>query len=294
MGNCDHDRHALRDRERDQRADRADGHEFDRGGRLDLGTTIRSLLGNDLPLIEDTVTIEHLLAHRSGIGDYFDEEIERPKDAYILPIPVHELAMTEPYVRVLDGFPTKFPPGERFSYSNSGYVVLALLAERVSGIPFHDLVVQRVCEPASMVDTAFLRSDELPARTALGYIDPNGHRTNVLHLAVRGTGDGGVYTTAADMHNFWMALFAGRIVRTKTVTEMLRPRSDVAGDPSGRYGLGFWLFPQLGLVELHGSHASASFQTDHSDDRRLTYTVLSNTTEGAWPVSNHLDEIHLG
>jgi CubicO group peptidase (beta-lactamase class C family) len=106
--------------------------------RLELGTTARSVLGDDLPLIEDAVTVEHLLAHRSGIGDYFDEEIERPKDAYILPIPIHELATTEPYVRVLDGFPTKFPPGERFSYSNSGYVVLAL---RVSGIPFHDLVV---------------------------------------------------------------------------------------------------------------------------------------------------------
>jgi CubicO group peptidase (beta-lactamase class C family) len=185
----------------------------------------------------------------------------------------------------------RFPPGERFSYSNSGYVILALLAERVSGVPFPDLVVQRVCEPGAMVDTAFLRSDDLPERTALGYIDPNGHRTNVLHLAVRGTGDGGIYTTAADMHAFWKALFAGQIVRTDTLTELLRPRSDVAGDPPGQYGLGFWLFPQLDVVELHGSDAGVSFLTDHSAERRLTYTVLSNTTEGAWPVSYHLDEI---
>jgi hypothetical protein len=47
-------------------------------------------------------------------------------------------------------------------------------------------------------------------------------------------------------------------------------------------------------VELHGSDAGVSFQTDHSADRRLTYTVLSNTTEGAWPVSYHLDEILSG
>jgi hypothetical protein len=72
---------------------------------------------------------------------------------------------------------------------------------------------------------------------------------------------------------------------------MMRPRSDVAGEPPGRYGLGFWLFPQLDLVELHGSDAGVSFQTDHSADRSLTYTMLSNTTEGAWPVSYHLDEI---
>jgi CubicO group peptidase (beta-lactamase class C family) len=263
-------------------------------GRLELGTTARSLLGDDLPLIEDAVTIEHLLAHRSGIGDYFDEEIERPKDAYILPIPVHELATTEAYLRILGGFPKKFPPGQRFSYSNAGYVVLALLAERASGIPFHDLVLKRVCEPAGMADTAFLRSDDLPERTALGYVDPDGHRTNVLHLAVRGTGDGGMYTTAADMHAFWAALFAGRIVPTDTVAEMLRPRSDVAGDPPGQYGLGFWLFPTLELVELHGSDPGVSFQADHNAARGLTYTVLSNTTEGAWPVSYHLDRILSG
>jgi CubicO group peptidase (beta-lactamase class C family) len=122
-------------------------------------------------------------------------------------------------------------------------------------------------------------------------VDPDGHRTNVLHLAVRGTGDGGIYTTAADMHAFWAALFGGRIVPTDTVAEMLRPRSDVAGDPPGQYGLGFWLFPTLDVVELHGSDAGVSFQTDHSADRRLTYTVLSNTTEGAWPIAKHLDEL---
>jgi CubicO group peptidase (beta-lactamase class C family) len=43
-------------------------------GRLDLGTTARSVLGNDLPLIDEAVTVEHLLAHRSGIGDYYDED----------------------------------------------------------------------------------------------------------------------------------------------------------------------------------------------------------------------------
>ena len=52
-------------------------------------------------------------------------------------------------------------------------VVLALIAERISAVPFHDLVLQRVCEPAGMRDTAFLRSDELPGRTALGYLDIN-------------------------------------------------------------------------------------------------------------------------
>ena len=65
-------------------------------------------------------------------------------------------------------------------------------------------------------DTAFLRSDELPARVALGYLSEEGLRTNVFHLPVRGNGDGGIYTTAADMVSFWWALSAGRIVTPST------------------------------------------------------------------------------
>ena len=131
-------------------------------GMLELSTSARSLLGRDLPLIGDEVTVEQLLAHRSGIGDYLDEESDLDIDDYLMPVPVHELATTEQYVVALDGHPTKFAPDERFSYCNGGYVVLALIAERVSGVPFHELVVERVCEPAGMPDTEFLRSDKLP------------------------------------------------------------------------------------------------------------------------------------
>jgi CubicO group peptidase (beta-lactamase class C family) len=148
-------------------------------GTIELRTTARSLLGEDLPLIDDAVTIEHLLAHRSGIGDYFDEDLPGEITDYVLSVPVHTLAETEDYLAALDGFPTKFPPDERFSYCNGGYAVLALLAERASGVPFRELVARRVCEPAGMSDTGFLRSDELPARAAVGYLDADGLRTNV-------------------------------------------------------------------------------------------------------------------
>jgi CubicO group peptidase (beta-lactamase class C family) len=209
-------------------------------------------------------------------------------------IPVHELGDTESYVRILDGFPMKFPPGEGFSYSNGGYVVLGLLAERATGVPFQDLVSQRVCQPAGMVDTEFLRSDDLPERVALGYLEQTGNRTNVLHLPVRGAGDGGIYTTADDVHRLWAALYAGRIVPTDVVAEMLRPRSDIEADPPGQYGLGFWMFPTQHVVELHGSDAGVSFQTDSNQEKDLIYTVLSNRTDGAWPVSYHLDEFFSG
>ena len=259
-------------------------------GRLKMTTTARSVLGKDLPLIDDEVTIEHLLAHRSGIGDYFDEEVDRPITDYVLAIPVHELEITERFLRVLDGYPSKFAPDERFSYCNGGYVVLALIAERTSGTLFHELVEQRVCGPAGMRHTRFLRSDELPGRAALGHLEEDGGRSNIFHLPVRGTGDGGIYSTAADISCLWTAMFAGRIVSMDRIAKMVRPHSDVPEKPA-RYGLGFWLHESRDVVELHGYDAGVSFRSVHDPAERLTYTVLSNTTEGAWPLTEHLDEL---
>ena len=67
-------------------------------GSLDLSTTARSVLGRDLPLIGDDVTVEHLLSHRSGIGDYLDEDADHEITDYLMPVPVHELATTEQYL----------------------------------------------------------------------------------------------------------------------------------------------------------------------------------------------------
>ena len=259
-------------------------------GSLDLSTTARSVLGRDLPLIGDDVTIEHLLSHRSGIGDYLNEDAGHELADYVMPVPVHELATTEEYLAVLGGHRTKFAPDEQFAYNNGGYVVLALIAERTSGVPFHELVRQRVCEPAGMVDTEFLRSDELPGRAALGYLEIDGvARTNVFHLPVRGSGDGGIYSTVADVSFFWSALFAGRIVSTDRVAELVRARSDVPRQ-SMRYGLGFWLHESSDVVLLEGCDAGVSFRSAHDPQRSITHTVISNTSDGAWPIARLLAE----
>ena len=259
-------------------------------GALELSTPVRSVLGSDLPLIADDVTVEHLLSHRSGIGDYLDENLGYDVSDYVMPVPVHKLARSEDYLAVLDGHPTKFPAGERFEYCNGGYVVLALVAERTSRVPFHELVRRRVCEPAGMVDSRFLRSDDLPGRTALGYLEVDGAwRTNVLHLPLRGTGDGGIYTTLADVTAFWRAFFAGRIVSSDWVAELVRPRSD-APSHSKRYGLGFWLAPEGDVVMLEGYDAGVSFHTAHDPGSGITHTVISNTSEGAWPIARLLTE----
>ena len=259
-------------------------------GSLELSTTARSVLGRDLQLISDDVTVEHLLSHRSGIGDYLDEDADHEITDYLMPVPVHELATTEDYLVALDGHAAKFSAGEQFSYCNGGYVVLALLAERISGTPFHELVRRRVCEPAGMDDSEFLRSDELPGRAALGYLTSDaGSRTNMLHLPVRGSGDGGIYSTAADVSSFWSSLFAGRIVSADWISEMVRPRSDVPR-MSSRYGLGFWLHETSDVVMLEGYDAGVSFRSVHDPSRGITQTVISNTSDGAWPIARFFAE----
>jgi CubicO group peptidase (beta-lactamase class C family) len=168
-------------------------------------------------------------------------------------------------------------------------VVLALVAERVTRTSFHDLVRELVCQRAGMRDTEFLRSDELPARAARGYLAGDGLRTNVLHLPVRGSGDGGVYCTAADLRSMWLAMFAGRIVSTKWVAELTRARSDVPAERK-RYGLGFWLHASRDVVALEGYDAGVSFRSVHDPSANLTHTVISNTSTGAWPITRRLDE----
>jgi len=258
-------------------------------GTLALDTTARSLLGDGLPLVADDVTVEHLLAHRSGIGDYLDEETVDDINDHVMPVSVHELATTEGFLPLLAGHETVSPAGERFAYNNGGYVVLALIAERASGVGYHDLVRERVTDPAGMADTAFLRSDELPGRAARGYLTVDGPRTNVFHLPVLGTGDGGAYSTAADLSAFWNALFAGRIVGSDTVAEMVRPRSDWP-EESERYGLGFNLHETSDVVWLEGYDAGVSFRSTYDPAAATISTVISNWSDGAWPLIELLGE----
>ena len=257
-------------------------------GVLGLSTTARSLLGVDLPLIDDQVTVEHLLEHRSGIGDYLDEDLVEDISDYVMTRPGHELTDVTAFLPMLAGHPQRSEPGTEFVYNNGAFVVLALMAERATGRSYHDLVDDLVVRPAGMTHTAFLRSDELPGDAALGYLHDIGLRTNVFHLPVLGNGDGGVYTTLGDIDAFWQSLFAGRIVSTETVAEMIRPRGERVGDGGGRYGLGFWLDANTDAVLLIGGDAGVSFMAAHRPSTGAAFTVLANFSNGAWPIAKQL------
>ncbi|WP_413450016.1 serine hydrolase domain-containing protein [Georgenia phoenicis] len=252
-------------------------------GLLRLDQPVRELLGDDLPLVDDRVTIEHLLTHTSGIGDYLDEEADWDVSDFVLPVPVHSLHTATAFLPMLDGRPQKFPPGERFSYCNGGYVLLAVVIERVTGETYHDAVRRLVLAPAGLAATDFLPLNALPADAAVGYVHDDGDLANTLHLPVLGNGDGGAFTTADDLHRFWCALLDGRIVSPDSVADLTRPRRDVPEEDL-RYGMGFWVHRTGPALILEGYDAGVSFRSTHVPGTRTTVSVLGNSSEGAWPV----------
>ena len=203
---------------------------------------------------------------------------------YVMPVPVHELATTEQFLPVLDGHETKFPAGERFSYNNGGYVVLALLAERASGVGFHELVrtlVLRAGGHGRHRVPALRRAAR--AAPPCGYLAVDGLRTNVFHLPVLGSGDGGAYSTVADLSTFWDVAPRRADRLGDDPRRDARPHSDWP-EEKRRYGLGFHLHATSDTVWLEGYDAGVSFASVHRPSSSTTYTVISNWTDGAWPV----------
>ncbi len=259
-------------------------------GMLGLDDQVRGSFGPAGGLVAPGVTIRHLLAHTSGLGDYLDEEQITDNDEYVLDVPVHHLTSPLEFMPLLRGRPAKSPPGARFEYCNSGYVLLALVIDHVAGCSYYDAVQQRVFGPAGMEHTAFPRLDELPGSAAIGYLPSRGWRTNHLHLPVRGGGDGGAYSTLDDISRFWSELYSGTIVTAEAVREMTHPHH-APSEASRGYGLGFWLARDGRTVQLEGADAGISFRSGFAPATRVSYTVVSNTTSGAWPVVKELESL---
>jgi CubicO group peptidase (beta-lactamase class C family) len=169
-------------------------------GKLALDTLLCDIVKQDLGQIDKSVTIRHLLTHTSGIGDYIDEEaddIDELLETLYTKYPPHLWTNMEYYLQMTTHLPPKFVPGERYSYSNSGYVLLGLVVEAASGKSYQDFVMDEIITPLELTRSGFYRSDNLPANTALGYLEDG--RTNVHCLPVHGGADGGLYSCATDM-----------------------------------------------------------------------------------------------
>ena len=252
-------------------------------GELEWSTRLREIRP-DLVNVGREVTIEQLLSHRSGAGDYVDEELMVGPDDEILTVPASTLRTPDDYLPLLMDHAMRDVPGQSFRYNNSGFVALSLVVEQIAGESFYDVVQQRVLDPAGMQSSGFFASDDRPENVAIGYL-ANG-RTNYEHLPFRGAGDGGMYSTVGDIERFWEALMSGRLLNRGTVDLMTRRWSVVSDERS--YGLGFWLTNSSDDVRLEGMDAGVSFLSGHRPADGVGFVVISNTAQGAWPIAKRL------
>lgn len=251
-------------------------------GRLALDSRVRDVVRSDLPEVSPDVTIAHLLGHTSGVYDYYDEELVEDFDNYHVSIPWSFLETPRDYLPLFRGGRMKFAPGERFSYSNGGYILLGVIIEEVTGMLFREFAAKNVLAPACMDESGFFALDRLPGRTAIGYMDhpDGGWRTNVYNLPVIGASDGGMFATAGDIERLWRAFFADAIVSRATREAFVKPRSTLSKGVSYGYGIYIWTELDEPAYFITGSDAGVGFDSRHLPARGLTVTILSNETDG--------------
>lgn len=265
-------------------------------GKLTFDTRLVDCVQADFPHFDPTVTVKQLLTHTSGVPDYFDEEeLDSSADFGTLwdDLPVYKVREPKHLLPLFQNLPMKFPPGQRFSYNNGGFILLGLVIEAISGMPYATYVEEHVLASAGMSASGFFEMDNLPANTAFGYL-PDG-RTNIFQIPIKGMSDGGVFVTAPDMAKFWKALFGHQLLPEAMTTQLLHPHAMV--DPTAghvHYGYGIWIHKEGNGIRRYysqGEDPGVSFVSAAYPALNAMVTVIGNTESGAWPVFDLIEEL---
>ncbi len=214
--------------------------------------------------IATKVTIQQLLTHTGGTGDFFGPQF----DAHRL-----ELKTLQDYLKLYGERAPEFEPGSRWEYSNYGFLMLGVVVERVSGKSYYDYVSENIYKPAGMTSSGSLPEDQTVPDRSVGYTQRAGNnlQPNTDTLPYRGTSAGGGYCTVEDLLRFANALTSHKLLNAQN-TELLTtgkvdtPRGDKyafgfmengAGTPMRHFGHGggapgmngdLQIFPQSGYV----------------------------------------------
>ena len=242
----------------------------------------------EFPEYGKAITVRNLLNHTSGLPDYEDilmrqypntppDKIPQILDAGVLKLLEQQTA-------------GQFPAGSKWQYSNSGYAVLAMIVEKVSGKPFGQFLHDRIFAPLKMNHTLAYEKgkNEVPHR-AYGHTkekDGNWSETDQSPTSAV-LGDGGIYTSIDDLENWDRALGAHTLL---TETEMqpaltpVQPTSGPAKSQSGKnlsYGFGWFLDPYHGHRRMSHDGETIGFRTtiQRFPDDNLTVIVLANRTD---------------
>jgi len=259
-------------------------------GKLQFATRVAECVPWSFPRYSKEITIRQLLTHTSGIPDYYDEEKIDDFDNFTVAIPWSELRGPKDYLAVFPDEEMKFAPGARFSYSNGGYILLGVVIEEIAGMPYRDFVTQEIFAPAGMTRSGYFAMNKLPENTAFGYVEEEGEewRTNIYNLPIIGASDGGAFTTVHDLARLWDAFWGYEILSQAMVEIYTHPYSKVESEgPHKHYGHGIWIHESEDRgreTYITGCDAGVSMKSGLMHATDTLVTVLSNTTEGAWPV----------
>ena len=237
-------------------------------GKLKLDDPIKKYLP-DAPAAWDPITIFNLLTHTSGIPNFTNLPNYRSLKLEDSPV-----AKTVGTVR---DKPLDFAPGEKMSYSNSGYLVLGDLIERVTGGSYEKFVTDNIFTPLGMKDSGYDSNTALIARRAAGYMpSPSGPvNAGFVHMSIPHAA-GALYSTTEDLLRWEQGLFGGKLLSAASLEKMTTPFK-------GGYALGVAVQTANGRKAVQHGGGIDGFNTflAYYPDTKVTVAVLSNINGGA-------------
>lgn len=267
-------------------------------GRIGLHDTLGSLLDIELYHIDRDVTVRQLLTHTSGVPDYFDESVMSEYEELWTDYPNYKIRHNSDLLPLFIDKPMMYPRGERFQYNNSGYVLLAMILEKITGMYFDDYLRANVFDICGMRSTGYYALDRLPAKCADNYIYCDGtgeYRTNIFSVDVKGTGAGGAFITVKDIAGFWTGLLEGKLLSKELVSEMFKKQSgDGADAEEGYYGYGLWVIDNprgADFVYFQGCDPGVSFFSEYNPNNGMISVLVSNYGDNVWKEMRKIREV---
>jgi CubicO group peptidase (beta-lactamase class C family) len=242
-------------------------------GKVQLDAPVGNYV-DDLPQAWRRVTVRQLLAHTSGINSFTSHDTMACGE----PARAQENYRQQDVIAEVSCLPLDFEPGKNWSYSDTGYFVLGLLIERVSGLKYDEYLRQRIFKPLGMHSTRLMGPMGVDDGRATGYAWQENHLTPapLLSPVVEGP-SGGLVSNVLDLAKFNAALGDDRLLPQAVFQSMWQP----TGIGTAKYGLGFALRPIKGRRQVGhtggGPGAATSFARFVDDD--LTVVVLTNTAQ---------------
>lgn len=263
-------------------------------GKLTFNTKIIDCLDIDFQHFDENITIHHLLTHTSGVPDYFDEDEMDDFEMLWESLPMYRIRCAKDFLPMFQYEKMQEKAGSPFKYNNTGYIILGLVIEQISGMNFTDYIEKNVFQTAGMPNSGYFSMDELPQNTAIGYIEkPDGTlKSNIYSLPAKGGPDGGAFVTATDVGMFWEALMKGRLLSEEMTKTLLTPRETVEDDIFYGYG-GYMESNKQGVVKYiqMGYDPGVNYRSVHYPNLDLTIIVCSNKSEGAYEMLKEIESL---